>query len=63
MPLYEYKCKSCSYEFEKVQGIKEKPISMCPKCKKKVKRLVSGGNQIIYKTDGFYYTDYKRKGK
>ena len=58
MPTYEYRCKDCSYTFEKFQGMKDKPITKCPECGGRVQRLVSGGAGVIFKGSGFYATDY-----
>ena len=60
MPTYEYKCKSCGYTFEKFQSIKDKPLRKCPKCGRKVERLISSGGGVIFKGSGFYATDYAR---
>ncbi|TYB31247.1 MAG: zinc ribbon domain-containing protein [Candidatus Mcinerneyibacterium aminivorans] len=60
MPTYVYKCDKCDYKFEKKQKITADPLEECPKCKGKVKRLIFG-NGVIFKSDGFYTTDYKRK--
>jgi len=61
MPIYEYRCKSCGYEFEELQSIKEKPITVCPKCSKpSVKRLLSSGPALVFKGSGFYATDYPK---
>jgi len=38
MPLYEFKCRSCAYSFEEVQGIKDPPLLFCPKCRSEVDR-------------------------
>lgn len=41
MPIFEYECKKCSHEFEKLVLKSSEEIS-CPKCKsKKVERLMS----------------------
>ncbi len=61
MPTYEYQCEKCSYRFEKFQSITAAPEKKCPKCKGKVKRLISSGAGVIFKGSGFYETDYKRK--
>ncbi len=61
MPIYEYKCTLCRYEFSQFQGIKEPPLKMCPKCGGLVERLISGGVGLIFKGTGFYQTDYKNK--
>lgn len=60
MSTYVYKCEECSYKFEKKQKITADPIEKCPKCDGKVKRLIFG-NGVIFKSDGFYTTDYKKK--
>lgn len=60
MPTYEYECKSCGHRFEKSQSITAEPLKICPKCKKKVKRLISSGAGFIFKGPGFYATDYRK---
>lgn len=60
MPTYEYKCSDCGYFFEEFQGINEPKIETCPRCGKKVRRLISGGACLIFKGTGFYITDYKK---
>ena len=63
MPTYEYQCLKCDYKFEKFQNITDQPIKNCPKCKKKVRKLMSIGAGIIFKGSGFYATDYKKSEK
>jgi putative FmdB family regulatory protein len=61
MPTYEYRCKSCGYEFEEFQSMSSDPSIMCPKCAKPtLKRLMSSGVGLIFKGSGFYQTDYKK---
>jgi putative FmdB family regulatory protein len=61
MPTYEYRCKSCGYEFEEFQSISAEPLAICPKCAKpSLKRLVSSGAGLLFKGTGFYLTDYKK---
>jgi putative FmdB family regulatory protein len=63
MPTYEYACSACGHQFEEFQSIKAKPVTTCPKCKKrKVKRLISSGGGFIFKGSGFYITDYRSEG-
>lgn len=63
MPTYEYRCAACEHEFEAFQSMSAKPLTLCPKCKKrKAKRLISAGAGLIFKGSGFYLTDYARKG-
>ena len=48
MPIYEYQaeipekaCKMCREGFEYIQGVDEKPLSLCPHCGKRVKKIIS----------------------
>ena len=59
MPIYEYECKNCG-RFEKWQSIKSEPLKICPKCSRKVKKLLSTVS-FIFSGSGFYTTDYKHK--
>jgi putative FmdB family regulatory protein len=61
MPTYEYRCTECGHEFEEFQAISDPPITICPKCKGKTERIISGGTGLIFKGSGFYITDYKNK--
>lgn len=60
MPNYDYRCLSCGHEYELFQSITEKPSEKCPKCGKKVQRLIGGGSGVSFKGTGFYETDYKK---
>ncbi len=61
MPVYEYACQKCG-TFETTQRITEEPLSKCPTCKGKVKKLISN-TSFQLKGTGWYITDYARKGK
>lgn len=61
MPTYEYKCLKCKKHFEAFQKMSDKPLSACIYCGEKVQRLIGAGLGIIFKGNGFYETDYKRK--
>lgn len=61
MPTYEYECTVCGHTFEKFQSIMDKSLRNCPVCRKKVRRLISGGTALIFKGSGFYITDYRSK--
>lgn len=63
MPTYEYECTNCHHTFEASQKMTDAPLTKCPKCNKKVKRLISNGAGIIFKGSGFYATDYRKKDK
>ncbi len=61
MPTYEYRCKSCGYEFEELESMAAEPLVICPKCAKpSLKRLMSSGAGLLFKGSGFYLTDYKK---
>jgi putative FmdB family regulatory protein len=67
MPTYEYICSKCGHEFEIMQSIKAKALTVCPRdlCPKKtwgkgkVKRAIGTGGGLIFKGSGFYITDYR----
>ena len=61
MPTYDYKCNDCGYEFEKFQNMTDTPISICPQCNGTVSRLISSGAGLLFRGNGFYETDYKKK--
>ena len=60
MPTYDYECTSCGHTFEVSQKMTDAPLSKCPKCGKKIKRLIGGGGGLIFKGSGFYANDYKK---
>ena len=48
MPIYEYQavnadraCPKCREVFEILQGASESPLSICPECGKKVRKIIS----------------------
>ncbi|NQT71389.1 MAG: zinc ribbon domain-containing protein [Chloroflexi bacterium] len=47
MPIYEYQSKSgsncplCKVKFEMRQAISDEPITECPRCSRKVERIIS----------------------
>ncbi|HUY80734.1 MAG TPA: zinc ribbon domain-containing protein [Acidobacteriaceae bacterium] len=61
MPLYEYRCKQCGHQFEKIQSFSAPDEKECPACKGELERLISAP-AIQFKGSGWYVTDYARKG-
>ncbi|NLJ48233.1 MAG: FmdB family transcriptional regulator [Candidatus Atribacteria bacterium] len=59
MPIYEYQCTECGNVFEELQSFSDKPITQCPICKGRVRKLVSKGVGLSFKGSGFYCTDYR----
>ncbi len=72
MPTYDYLCKTCGHRFEHFQSITSDALTHCPEAEciregaekgtGEVVRLVSGGAGLVFKGEGFYLTDYVRKG-
>lgn len=66
MPVYEYQCEKCQYEFEREQRITADPIKTCPQCKaRRVKKLISQ-TSFVLKGSGWYsdlYSSPKKDSK
>ncbi len=60
MPIYEYHCEQCG-DFEEMQRITDPPLTRCPRCNRKVQRLISQ-TSFQLKGSGWYVTDYGRGG-
>ena len=60
MPIYEYQCKECGI-IEVLQNMNDRPLKKCPHCNSRVRKRISSGFGIIFKGNGFFETDYKRK--
>jgi len=56
VPIYEYECGLCQFRFERKQGFDDSPITLCPKCQGKTRRIFHS-NPVIFKGSGFYTTD------
>ena len=61
MPIYEFRCKKCHALTEVFQKLSDKPPSRCRKCGGRLEKLVSRP-AIQFKGEGWYITDYARKG-
>lgn len=62
MPTYQYECLACGHSFEHFQSMLEKKLKKCPECgKNQLTRLIGSGSGVIFKGNGFYETDYKKK--
>jgi putative FmdB family regulatory protein len=57
MPIYEYKCDNCSFQFEKKQAFNDEPRLICQKCGGEARRVFSPV-PIFFKGPGFYVTDH-----
>jgi putative FmdB family regulatory protein len=61
LPLYEYRCTSCGYSFEKIQNFSAEPEKECPKCHGVLIRPVTAP-ALRFEGAGWYVNDYAGKG-
>jgi putative FmdB family regulatory protein len=61
MPYYDYKCTKCNHEFEVQQSIHDSALESCEKCGGKLRKVYGSGAGVIFKGQGFYVTDSKKK--
>jgi len=61
LPTYEYRCLSCEHQFERFQRMSDDPVKECEVCGEPVRRLLFPV-AIQFKGNGFYTTDYARRG-
>ncbi len=65
MPIYNYSCKNCFAEFQKILSIKERDLQLpCPECgSEEIIRVVSKSTFSL-KGNGWYKDGYQnKKGK
>ena len=56
MPTYQYACTSCGHQLEAVQSFADEPLTECPACEGRLRKLFSGIG-VVFKGSGFYRTD------
>lgn len=63
MPIYEYQCKNCGHQLEKLQKMSADPLVDCPECEqpKLVKKVSAAGFRLS--GSGWYETDFKTSNK
>jgi len=62
MPTYEYVCTKCGEGLEAVQSFSDPPLTKCPQCKGKLRKVFSAAG-IVFKGSGFYKTDSRSGSK
>ena len=62
MPLYEYECGACGHRFEIIQKFSDVPITECPECRGRLRKLQSAP-AFQLKGTGWYATDYPKTGQ
>lgn len=63
MPIYEYRCGSCSHELEALQKVSDSPLRKCPACGKLTLRRLISAPVFRLKGAGWYETDFKSDGE
>ncbi len=63
MPIYEYQCEGCEYEFEQLQRMSEPPLTQCPSCGKDLLKKKISAVAFRLKGGGWYETDFKSGDK
>lgn len=63
MPIYEYVCRNCGDEIEKLQAMADAPLTDCSACgEAALKRKVSAPGFRLAGS-GWYETDFKKDGR
>ncbi|GJM07793.1 MAG: hypothetical protein DHS20C11_00690 [Lysobacteraceae bacterium] len=63
MPIYEYQCKACGHQLERLQKMSDPDPVDCPECDKpELNRMISAAGFRL-KGGGWYETDFKSSGK
>ena len=63
MPIYEYQCEGCEYEFESLQRMSEPSLTQCPSCGKDLLKKKISAVAFRLKGGGWYETDFKSGDK
>ena len=61
MPIYEFRCKKCNAHIEVFQKLSDKQPTRCKKCGGRLEKQISAP-AAHFKGEGWYVTDYARKG-
>jgi putative FmdB family regulatory protein len=61
MPIYEFRCKKCDDQIEVFQKLSDKSPTRCKKCGGRLEKQFSR-TSVQFKGEGWYVTDYARKG-
>jgi putative FmdB family regulatory protein len=61
VPIYEYQCQACEHRLERLQGMSDPLLTICPECGGALRKLFSAP-AFQFKGSGWYVTDYARKG-
>lgn len=64
VPTYQYACtdSACGHRFEAVQSFSDDPLTSCPVCESRVRKVFSSVG-VVFKGSGFYRTDSRAPEK
>jgi putative FmdB family regulatory protein len=62
VPTYQYACTACGHELEAVQSFTDEPLTECPACEGKLRKVFSAVG-VVFKGSGFYRTDSRSNSK
>ena len=60
MPTYVFKCETDCIEFTTKLSVEDRASGFCPECGRQGNRVYTPVG-IVFKGDGFYVNDYKKK--
>jgi len=60
VPRYDYACTACDHRFEAVQSFIDDPLTECPVCGGRLRKLISPVG-VVFKGSGFYRNDSRPK--
>jgi putative FmdB family regulatory protein len=63
MPLFEFRCKACGHKENRLMKNYKINLIKCPVCKGFMTKQFPLPAKPIFNGNGFYETDYKKKGK
>ncbi|NUN12365.1 MAG: zinc ribbon domain-containing protein [Myxococcales bacterium] len=63
MPIYEYRCKQCGTEFEKMRRVSDDSPVICERCQSDDTEKLLSKTSFVLKGSGWYVTDYARGGE
>ena len=61
MPTYQYRCRECGVELEKVQKFSDPALTVCEECGGELRKVYNAVG-VVFKGSGFYATDNRTKG-
>ena len=62
MPTYQYRCRECGVELEKVQKFSDPALTVCEECGGELRKVYNAVG-VVFKGSGFYATDTRTTGK